>query len=192
MPAAIEDSTATGGFSAFATARDGSLLAAVAEGSEPAFKELYSRYAGRLLAYVRRMGGPRIPAEDVVQEIFVALSVKAGQYRPAAGSPEAWIFTITRHKVVDIWRATNPVVDLGEVPMESVMEPAMPEDSVTRLSLAKALAALAPEQRRPLELAYFGGLSYEQTAQALGLPLGTLKSRIRATLGQLRTHLGGA
>ena len=191
MPAAIEDSTATGGFSAFATAKDGGLLAAVAEGSEPAFRELYARYAGRLLAYVRRMGGPRIPAEDVVQDIFVALWVKAGQYRPAAGSPEAWIFTITRHKVVDIWRAANPVVDLGEVPMESVMEPAMPEDSVTRLSLAKALAALAPEQRRPLELAYFGGLSYEQTAQALGLPLGTLKSRIRATLGQLRTHLGG-
>lgn len=76
--------------------------------------------------------------------------------------------------------------------MEAVMEPSQPEDAVTRLSLAKALAALAPEQRRPLELAYFGGLSYEQTAHALGLPVGTLKSRIRATLQQLRQALGGA
>jgi RNA polymerase sigma-70 factor (ECF subfamily) len=171
---------------------DADVLGAVARGCPEAFRELYDRYAGRLLAYVRRMGGPRIPAEDVVQEIFVALWVKAGQYRPALGSPDAWIFTITRHKVVDIWRTAHPVVDLGETPLEAVMEPTMPEDSVTRLSLAKALAALAPEQRRPLELAYFGGLSYEETAHALGLPVGTLKSRIRATLGQLRAHLGGA
>ncbi len=172
--------------------RDADLLVAVAQGSTTAFHELYDRYAGRLLAYVRRMGGPRVPAEDVVQEIFIALWVKAGQYRPALGSPEAWIFTITRHKVVDIWRTVHPVIDLGETPMEAVMEPAMPEDSVTRLSLAKALATLAPEQRRPLELAYFGGLSYEETAHALGLPVGTLKSRIRASLGRLRAHLGGA
>lgn len=170
---------------------DADLIGEVAQGREPAFRELYDRYAGRLLAYVRRMGGPRVPAEDVVQDIFVSLWVKAGQYRPALGSPEGWIFTITRHKVVDIWRAVPPVVDLGETPLEAVMEPAMPVDSETSLSLAKALAALAPEQRRPLELAYFGGLSYEETARALGLPVGTLKSRIRATLGRLRVQLGG-
>ncbi len=192
MAAIGEDSRVEGRPGADPPVRDADLLAAVAEGSQPAFRELYDRFAGRLLAYVRRMGGPRVPAEDVVQEIFVSLWVKAGQYRPALGSPEAWIFTITRHKVVDIWRAAQPVVDLGETPMEAVMEPVAPEDSVTSLSLSKALAALAPEQRRPLELAYFGGLSYQETAQALGLPLGTLKSRIRASLSQLRAHLGGA
>ncbi|MFN8012737.1 MAG: RNA polymerase sigma factor [Holophagaceae bacterium] len=192
MAALEEEITVEGRPGAHPPVRDADLLAAVAGGSQPAFRALYDRFAGRLLAYVRRMGGPRVSAEDVVQEIFVSIWVKAGQYRPALGSPEAWIFTITRHKVVDIWRSGNPVVDLGETPMEAVMEPVMPEDSVTRLSLAKALAALAPEQRRPLELAYFGGLSYEETAHALGLPVGTLKSRIRATLGLLRAHLGGA
>jgi len=187
-----EDSTSGTRPGALTAPTDAGLLASVAQGSPTAFRELYDRYAGRLLAYVNRMGGPRIPTEDVVQDIFVAIWLKAGQYRPDLGSPEAWIFTITRHKVVDIWRAANPVVVLGEIPLEDVMEPAMPEATVMRISLSKALATLAPEQRRPLELAYFGGLSYEQTARALGLPVGTLKSRIRATLGHLREQLGGA
>ncbi len=192
MPALMEDRGASGSFSAHAALPDGELLGAVASGSQAAFQELYGRYAGRLLAYVRRMGGPRFPAEDAVQDIFVAIWTKAGQYRPGAGTPEAWIFTITRHKVVDIWRTRNPVVDLGDVPMEAVVEPVQPEDSVTRLSVGRVLASLAPEHRRALELAYFGGLSYEETAQALDLPVGTLKSRIRAALGLLRQRLGEA
>lgn len=192
MPAPMKDESPLSGCDALAAVSDAELLVAVGQGDPRAFQAFYDRYAGRLLAYVRRMGGPGFPVEDAVQEIFVAVWRKAGQYRPALGAPEAWLFTITRHKVVDIWRARTPVVDLGETPMEAVMEPSQPEDAVTRLSLAKALAALAPEQRRPLELAYFGGLSYEQTAHALGLPVGTLKSRIRATLQQLRQALGGA
>ena len=90
------------------TRSDARLLALVAEQDREAFKELYDRYAGRLLAYVRAMGGPRISAEDVVQEVFVTLWRKATQYRSGLGSPEAWIFTITRHKVVDICALLPP------------------------------------------------------------------------------------
>ncbi len=131
-----------------------------------------------------------MPAEDVVQEVFGALFQKAHQYRPALGSPEGWIFTITRHKVVDIWRAHSPVVDLGEMDLEAVMAAEEPMDATLAPSLRKALSTLSPEQRRPLMLAYFGGLTYEETAHRLGLPVGTLKSRIRASLAQLRGLLG--
>ncbi len=168
------------------------LLAAVASGDRGAFRVLHDRYAPRLLAYVRRMGGPGLPAEDVVQDVLISVWIKAGQYRPERGAPEAWIFTIARRKVLDLWRTLNPVVDLGALPVESVAEPCLPEDSVTRLSLAGALAALDPEHRRPVELAFYGGYTYAQTARALGLPEGTLKSRIRVALGKLRGRLAAA
>lgn len=168
---------------------DAGLLACVAEGDRGAFRELYDRYAGRLLAYVRAMGGPRVPAEDVVQDIFISLWQKAHQYRPALGSPEGWIFTITRHKVVDIWRSASPVVDLGDVDLEAVMGVEEAVDGTLAPSLRKALSRLTPEQRRPLLMAYFGGLTYDQTAQALGLPVGTLKTRIRTSLLRLRAFM---
>ncbi len=190
---AVMDNTSSGAFGAYLTFTDAQLLGVVAESNRAAFREFYNRYSGRLLAYVRAMGGggAKIPVEDIVQEIFVTVWLKAGQYRPALGAPEAWLFTITRHKVVDIWRSQSPVVDIGEMDMEVLMEPEQPKDSVLALSLAKAMGKLTPEQRKPLELAYFGGLTYEETAEHLGLPLGTLKSRIRTSLGILRDYLGG-
>lgn len=172
------------------TRSDARLLALVAEQDPEAFKELYDRYAGRLLAYVRAMGGGRVSAEDVVQEVFVTLWRKAAQYRSGLGSPEAWIFTITRHKVVDIWRSASPVVDLGDLDLEAVMAVEEPVDATLAPSLRKALSRLDPAQREPLLLAYFGGLTYEQTAQRLGVPVGTLKTRIRSSLLQLRTLMG--
>ncbi len=189
----VMDNTSSGAFGAYVACTDGELLGAVAERNRAAFREFYNRYSGRLLAYVRAMGGggAKIPVEDIVQEIFVAVWLKAGQYRSALGAPEAWLFTITRHKVVDIWRSQSPVVDIGEMDMEVFMEPEQPTDSVLALTLATALGKLSPDQRKPLEMAYFGGFTYEETAERLGVPLGTLKSRIRASLGILREHLGG-
>jgi len=169
---------------------DASLLLAVGGQDPEAFRELYDRYAGRLLAYVQAMGRGQLPAEDLVQEVFVALWRKAGQYRPALGTPEAWIFTITRNKVLDIWRSRPPVEDRGETEMEALMDGTSTPDPALVATVHKALRDLPEDQRRPLVLAYFGGYTYEEAAVRLGVPVGTLKSRIRLALGRLKSLLG--
>jgi RNA polymerase sigma-70 factor (ECF subfamily) len=169
---------------------DSELLLAVGRQDREAFRQLYDRYAGRLLAYVQAMGRGRLPAEDVLQEIFVAVWRKAGQYRPELGTPEAWIFTITRNKVFDIWRARPPVEGRGDTELETFMDTSENPDLALVVTIRKALASLSEEQRRPLVLAYFGGFTYEEAARRLAVPVGTLKSRIRAALGQLRLMLG--
>ncbi len=169
---------------------DRELLEAVGLQDQEAFREFYDRFAGRLLAYVQAMGKGRIATEDVVQEVLVAIWRKAAQYRADLGSPEAWIFTITRNKVFDIWRANSAVLEHGDPNLESVTDPTPAPDPTLAVSLGKALAGLPPEQRDPLILSYFGDHTYEETARRLKVPLGTVKSRIRAGLSQLKQHLG--
>jgi RNA polymerase sigma-70 factor (ECF subfamily) len=166
------------------------LLLAIGRQDREAFQHLYDRYAGRLLAYVQAMGRGCLTAEDVVQEIFVAVWHKAGQYRVELGTPEAWIFTITRNKVFDIWRTRPPVEGKDARDMEAFMDTTEHPDAVLVVTVRKALASLPEDQRRPLVLAYFGGFTYEEAAHRLAVPVGTLKSRIRAALGQLKTLLG--
>lgn len=169
---------------------DAALLADVGRQDRQAFQQLYERYAGRLMAYVQAMGRGRLPAEDLVQEVFVGIWRKAGQYRPELGTPEAWIFTITRNKVFDIWRARSPVEDSGDLDLETLMDPAENPDPALVATLRKALMGLPADQRQPLVLAYFGGYTCEEAARRLGVPVGTLKSRMRAALAQLGGLLG--
>ncbi len=165
------------------------LLARIAEGDLEAFHMFYGRYAGRMLAYVRQLGrNNREGAEDVVQEVFVTVWRRAGSFRPERGDPAGWLYTITRNKLVDLWRRQGDAAALCE--LEEAVDPAQ-EQGELRLTMHQALARVAPEQRRAIEMAYFGGLTYEETAQRLEVPLGTLKSRIRSGLKTLRTVLEG-
>lgn len=186
----LDISSASPGLYGYGRLGDRELLAAVGLQDREAFREFYDRFAGRLLAYVQAMGKGRISTEDVVQEVLVAIWRKAAQYRSDLGSPEAWIFTITRNKVFDIWRANSAVIEDGDLNLEAFMDPSPPSDPTLAVSLGKALAGLPPEQRDPLILSYFGGHTYEETARRLKVPLGTVKSRIRAGLTQLKQHLG--
>lgn len=166
------------------------LLARIAEGDLEAFQMFYDRYAGRVLAYVRQLSRHREGAEDVVQEVFVAVWRRAASFRPERGDPAGWLYTVTRNKLVDLWRRQGETaVSLDEAKPAS--EPAAPagERGDLRLTMHQALARVAPEQRRAIEMAYFGGFTYEETAQRLDLPVGTLKSRIRSGLKSLRTVL---
>jgi len=191
MPETFPQPTLSGnGGYAPAKPSDAALLLAVGEQDQEAFRQFYERYAGRVLAYVQAMGRGRLPSEDLVQEVFVAVWRKAGQYRLALGTPEAWIFTITRNKVLDIWRSHSPVVDRGDLELETVMDPTSTPDPTLVATIHKALSGLPEDQRRPLVLAYFGGYTYEEAAGRLGVPVGTLKSRIRNALGQLKDLLG--
>ena len=173
-------------------ASDFLLLARIAEGDLEAFQTFYDRYAGRVLAYVRQLSRNRDGAEDVVQEVFVAVWRRAGSFRPERGDPAGWLYTVTRNKLVDLWRRQGDAT-AGLDDVQPASEPAMPagDRGDLRLTMHQALARVAPEQRRAIEMAYFGGFTYEETAQRLDLPVGTLKSRIRSGLKSLRVVLEG-
>jgi len=168
---------------------DAILLGRIANGDLEAFQVFYGRYAGRILAYARRLGRHTAQdhAEDVVQEVFVAVWRRAASFRPDRGDPAGWLYSITRNKLVDHWRRLGAAVELDE--LDDGRLAGAEEAADLRLTVRQALSRVEPEQRRAIELAYFGGLTYEETAKRLELPLGTLKSRIRSGLKTLRTML---
>ncbi len=172
-----------------ADADDPALLAAIARGDIEAFQVFYDRYASRVTSYVRQLSRDREGVEDLVQEVFVSVWRKAGSYSPERGDAAGWLYTMTRNKLVDQWRRVREkAVELDA--MQSWEMPAIPApEEDLFLSVRQALVQVAPDQREAIEMAYFGGLTYEETAVRLDLPVGTLKSRIRAGLRSLRSVL---
>jgi RNA polymerase sigma-70 factor, ECF subfamily len=162
------------------------LLARIAQGDLEAFQAFYTRYAGRVLTYARQLSRGRDLAEDVAQEVFVTVWRRAASFRPDRGDPAGWLYTITRNKLVDHWRKQGEPAELSELDERGLAEG---EPGDLRLAMRQALTQISREQRRAIEMAYFGGLTYEETAQRLQLPIGTLKSRIRSGLKTLRTVL---
>ena len=170
---------------------DQALLARIADGDLDSFALFYDRYAGRVQAYVQQLSRSREGVEDVVQEVFLAVWRKAASFRPERGDVAGWLYTMTRNKLVDGWRragqgaAAADTLDFQSLPAERT------HPTELLLTVRQALERVAPEQRRAIEMAYFGGLTYEETASRLDLPLGTLKSRIRVGLRALREALEG-
>jgi len=171
--------------------RDEELLAEIACGDLAAFHLFYERYAGRIFAYACRLSRDPVLAEDIAQEVFTAVWKRAGTFQPDRGTAAAWLFTLTRNKLVDHWRRTG-----GGAGQEKLDEPRLPASGDAGgdlgLILRQALARVPPEQRQAIEMAYFNGLTYEETAGRLALPVGTLKSRIRLGLRAMRTVLAPA
>lgn len=172
---------------------DTALVVRIGQGDREAFRLFYDRYAGRLLGYVRQISREREVSEDVVQDVFLAVWRKAASYRPERGDVPGWLYTITRNRVVDRWRRKGGLVEDDDFDLLALAAPERGDDGhAVDLSVRQALAALTVEQREAIELAYFGGLTYEETASRLALPLGTLKSRIRAGLARMRAVLAPA
>lgn len=168
---------------------DAELIAAIARQDRDAFHAFYERYGARVLSYVRRLARQRELAEDVVQEVFLAVWRKAPSYRADRGDVPGWLYTMTRNKLVDFWRRKGGLVEDEDFDLGQLFAPERGESQVVSIAVRGALAQLKREQRQALELAYFGGLTYEETAERLALPLGTLKSRIRSGLAILRDAL---
>jgi RNA polymerase sigma-70 factor, ECF subfamily len=167
---------------------DRSLLGAIGRGSQAAFQACYERHAGRLMGYALRVTRDRALAEDLVQDVFTTLWLKASSYQPELGSPLAWLYQIARHKLVDRWRHQPPMDEAIRHELERPLREFVEADPALAMSLERAMAGLGPDQRRAVELACLGGYTHEEAAQALEVPLGTLKSRVRGALLHLR-HL---
>ena len=175
---------------------DEALVALVARGDEDALGELYDR-VGRI-AYglaVRVLRDERL-AEDAVQEGFLAVWRSAAAFRAERAKASTWILTLVHRRAVDLVRReerrrTEP---LGEEPAARVGEVSEPTDEAAWLRFERervqaALRQLPDVQREAIELAYYGGFSQSELAERLGVPLGTIKSRMFAGLARLRELL---
>lgn len=169
---------------------DAQLLQRIGASDGEAFHLFYDRYAGRILAYVRKIARKGGAPEDVVQDVFMTVWRKAKTYRPDRGNVAGWLYTITRNRVVDKWRRKGGLVEDDGFDLLGLEAPEHDDEArATAISVRGALDVLTPEQRSAIELAYFGGLTYQEAAEQLDLPLGTLKSRIRAGLARMRERL---
>lgn len=153
-----------------------------------AFAELFRHFAPRVKSFLMKSGTPAAQAEDCAQDVMATIWQKAAQFDPARASVATWIFTIARNRHIDIIRKTRRP-EPEDLPWGPEPEPlqeeviALQQDSAR---LAEALAKLPESQRHLLEQAYFGDKSHSEIAEATGLPLGTIKSRIRLGLEKLR------
>jgi RNA polymerase sigma-70 factor, ECF subfamily len=172
---------------------DGSLMRRVVVGDLLAFRAIYDRHAAAAHGLAYRMLRERAAAEDVVQEAFIALWRGRHDYRPERGSLRSWLLTITRNRAIDAIRRTcrdtrtEFVADRDREALERTDEEAMLH--LEAVGIGIALQSLPDAQRQAVELSYFGGLSQREIADRLGIPLGTVKGRLRLALNKLAAQL---
>jgi RNA polymerase sigma-70 factor (ECF subfamily) len=176
-------------------AEDAEILARIVEKDERAVEALYARYSGPLYSLAYQVTGAERFAQDVVQEVFVALWRDASRFDPERGAVAPWLFSLARHKAIDLVRREANIrkrtadVDLefheadDDVDHETWL-------NVRRERVREAIEELTPAQREALELAFFSGLTHVEVSEKLGIPLGTAKTRIRSALLRLRDILG--
>ncbi|MBF9035844.1 sigma-70 family RNA polymerase sigma factor [Rhodobacterales bacterium HKCCE2091] len=156
-----------------------------------AFGRLFDHYAPRLKAAVRRGGASAAEAEDIVQDVMLSVWQKAAQFDPARAPVSGWIYRIARNRQIDLHRRKSrpepePLDLEGEAPPDASQVLALEQETA---ELRRALQALGPDQRQIIETAYFGELTHAEIQAATGLPLGTIKSRLRLGIERLRHEL---
>ncbi|WP_240790040.1 sigma-70 family RNA polymerase sigma factor [Roseomonas sp. HF4] len=169
------------------------LLAAIAAGDRAALRAVYERQSVRLFGVANAILRDRDAAADAIQDAFLKVARRAGQFDPARGNAEAWLGGIVRHAALDIIRARGrevPTDDpaFGDQPVAPEAEERLAATEEGR-RLQECLSALEPRNRDGIVLAFVHGLSHPQIADRLGLPLGTVKSWIRRGLLALRECL---
>lgn len=168
------------------------LLQRIQQGDEEALLVLHRRYAGLVYSVAYRVLNEQMAAEEVTQDTFLRLWHRADTFDPARGEFVPWLVTIARRQAIDTLRRQqrDPLRDpllLDDNP--DAWENALPADdtqSTARHLLLDAAAALPDEQRQTIEMAYFWDMSHSQIAARLGLPLGTVKTRLRLGMEKLR------
>jgi RNA polymerase sigma-70 factor, ECF subfamily len=173
------------------------LLRRIAERSDPgAFRELYEAYGPRVKAYMIRRGADAGTAEDLAQETLLTVWRKAALYSGDRGSMTTWVFAIARNLRIDRLRREVPWQELPEGRLAEASDEPLPDEAVAEKErqqrVQSALAALPPEQKEVVALAYLEGLSHSEIADRLGMPLGTVKSRMRIAYQKIRQTLENA
>lgn len=161
---------------------------------DSAFETLFRHYGPRIRAFMRKRCGDATQAEELMQETFANVWRRAGSFDPARGTVSAWIYTVARNTSVDVFRRRNrPEFD----PQDPALVPEAAEQADTVMEMRQsaerlrlAMRDLPGEQSEVLKLSFFDELSHSVIAERLGIPLGTVKSRIRMAFSRLRDSLG--
>ena len=176
--------------------KDELVMREVVQKDEKALQTLYSRYAP-LLHHVAMKSLDKAAAEDIVQEVFLSVWTKAGDFDPSRGSFRNWILQIAHFRILNELRrrSRRPALEFEDMDMlaESIGQQSDPPEETWKSfrvdALQDAIERLPPSQQQALRLAFFEELSHEEVADTLGLPLGTVKGRIRLALRDLRRRL---
>ncbi|WP_102127070.1 RNA polymerase sigma factor [Deinococcus planocerae] len=168
-------------------ASDEALIQRVAGGHEDALRELHRRHARLLYALGHRMLRQREDVETCVQDAFMNAWRHAARFDPSRASVKTWLVSIAHHRFLQELR-DRPDTALE---LEDWDAPVAAPDPLGRILAGRAVQALDPSQRELVELAYYRGHSHSELAALTGLPVGTVKSRLRAALDRMRRHLSG-
>ena len=167
-------------------------IAATARGDQAAFTQLYRATTARVYALAQRITRRTVLAEEVVIETYAQAWRLAGQYNPARSKVQTWLLTLCRSRAIDALRRLDPAealdeqhdtVDTAPTPLELLQQTEL------NASLQHALTVLDARQRQLLALAFFRDMSHSELADYTGIPLGTVKSLLRAGIEQLRVVL---
>jgi RNA polymerase sigma-70 factor, ECF subfamily len=171
------------------------LLQRVAQSSDiEAFRQLYQLYGPRVKSYMIRQGADPDTADELAQETLLTVWRKAGLYVSDKGSATTWIFTIARNLRIDRLRKEVPWQELPDGHNEIASDDAAPDDIVSdrerQVRVQAVLESLPADQQSVVTMSYLDGLSHSEIAEKLGLPLGTVKSRMRLAYQKIRDAVG--
>jgi len=166
---------------------DAALLEAVAEGNQQAMATVYERYSKIVYCIALRVLREPSLAEDVMQEVLLQVWKRPQSFVAQRGNLAAWLSVVARNRSIDVLRKRSPMDPLPELPLPDPRDMALESEQGWLIDKVRAvLDTLPEEQQKPLELAYFQGLSHTEIAERTGSPLGTIKTRIRAGLMTIR------
>jgi len=172
---------------------DGALLDRIVTGDTTAFEQLYDRHSKSAFALAQRIVQEQGVAEDVVQDAFLTVWRQAATYGQARGSVRSWLLAIVHHRAIDYVRRRHedrqqPLEDMTLLP-DSIDTWDQARQGVEGSYVRAAIDSLPPDQKRSVVLAYFGGYTHDEIARQLGVPLGTVKGRLRIGLQKMRGYL---
>jgi RNA polymerase sigma factor (sigma-70 family) len=179
--------------------RDGQLVELVAQQDAGALEALYGRYGGAAYSLARRILTEETLAQDVVQEVFLSLWRDARRFDAGRGTVATYLLSMTHHRAVDVvrreenlrrWRTSDEGLELAPDPKARVEDEV--EASERRAEVRAALKDLPDPQRQALLLAYFGGYTQREVAALVGVPLGTVKTRMAAGMRKMKEALSDA
>ncbi len=177
---------------------DHELIQRVSQVDKDALEALYTRYQTPVYSLAMFMLKHPAMAEEVTQDIFLNIWLKASSFNSERGQPKAWIMSVAHHKIVDVIRSRRRTIvntdpadyeTLDLLPAGGASTEAQVEQTLDRERIMRALATIPEPQRQVIMLAYFEGYSQSEMAQKLDQPLGTVKTRVRLAMQKLRLVL---
>lgn len=177
---------------------DHQLIQRISQVDKDALEALYTRFQTPVYSLAMYMLKQPALAEEVTQDIFLNIWLKAGSFNSERGQPKGWIMSVAHHKIVDVIRSRRRTIvntdpadyeTLDLLPASGASTEAQVEQTLERERIMRALATIPESQRQVIMLAYFEGFSQSEIAERLDQPLGTIKTRVRLAMQKLRTVL---